>query len=161
MALTYTANAGGPVAALTAGSLKIGGETFALLTAGPPVPNTLTVAVVAGTNNDTLAVNAYFQASTPGGFGSIVAVLAPFTVTGSDIVGSALATEVNIQNLGTTVDNTFTGSFLPVLPSVPVALNGTVPAPEPGSVAVLCGLGLIVGRRVLKSRSSKKQEVAA
>ena len=161
MALTYTANAGGPVAALTAGSLKIGGETFALLTAGPPAPNTLTVAVVAGTNNDTLAVNAYFQASTPGGFGGIVALLTPFTVTGTDIVGSALATEANIQNLGATVGNTFTGSFLPVLPSVPVILSGTVPAPEPGSIAVLCGLGLIVGRRVLKSRSSKKQEVAA
>jgi len=160
MALTYTANAGGPVAAITAGSLTIGGEIFALdLT--PLAPNTLTVASVTGLKNDTLAINAYFEASTPGGFGTAVALLSPFTVTGTDIVGAAVATDTNIQNLGATIGNTFTGQFLAVLPGVPVTLNGSVPAPEPGSIAVLCGLGLIVGRRVLKSRSSKKQEVAA
>jgi len=76
----------------------------------------------------------------------------------------AIADEATVMALGTAIGSTYTGTFAfqngPNSPGS-VFLNGSVAAPEPGSIAVLCGLGLIVGRRVLKSRSSKKQEVAA
>ena len=77
---------------------------------------------------------------------------------------AAIADEATVIALGTAIGSTYTGTFAFLNgANVPgsVFLNGSVAAPEPGSIAVLCGLGLIVGRRVLKSRSSKKQEVAA
>ena len=43
--------------------------------------------------------------------------------------------------------------------SLQVDLTGFVAVPEPGSIALLSGLGLVVGRRLLKRRA-KKQEAA-
>jgi len=156
LALTYTANNGGAVATVTAASLTIGAETFLLKTSGAANAPTITVNSVTGANNDTLGIVLEFQGSTPGGYGSIISLLSPFTVNGTDDVASAIASDVNIQTLGAKIGNTFAGQFLPVLPGQPIALSGSVPAPEPGSIALLSGLGLIVGRRMLKRRSAKQ-----
>jgi len=154
LALTYTANNGGPTAAITAATLTIGAETFLLKTSGAANAPVLTVNAVAG--NDNLSIVAEFQASTPGGYGSTFSLLSPFTVNGTDDIGAAIASDVNVQTLGAKIGNTFTGQFLPVLPGQPIALSGSVPAPEPGSIALLSGLGLIVGRRMLKRRAAKQ-----
>ena len=154
LALTYTANNGGPTAAITAATLTIGAETFLLKTAGAANAPVLTVNAVAG--NDSLSIVAEFQASTPGGFGSTFSLLSPFAVNGTDDIGAAIASDANVQTLGAKIGNTFAGQFLPVLPGQPVILSGSVPAPEPGSIALLSGLGLIVGRRMLKRRAAKQ-----
>ncbi|MFN9079277.1 MAG: PEP-CTERM sorting domain-containing protein, partial [Planctomyces sp.] len=36
------------------------------------------------------------------------------------------------------------------LGTVSITLNGSVPVPEPSSIGILAGLGLVVGRRVYK-----------
>ena len=174
LAVTYTPAVSGPVASITAATLTIGAQSFSLRTTGTNVDE-IFVKAVAGANNDTMFIRSDFTvpAGAYTGFAGGIAGFATFgaptqtetglTVTGSELT-SAIATEANISGLGSTVGNTISGTvqFIDTnFSSSTVTLNGTVPAPEPGSVAVLCGLGLIVGRRVLKSRSSKKQEVAA
>lgn len=158
LALTYTANNGGPTAAITAATLTIGAETFVLKTVGAANAPVVTVNSVVGVDN--LSIVAEFQASTPGGYGATFSLLSPFTVNGTDDVGAAIASDVNVQTLGAKIGNGFSGQFLPVLPGQPVLFSGTVPAPEPGSIALLSGLGLIVGRRMLKRRAAKQNVIA-
>lgn len=160
LALTYTANNGGPVATITAATLTIGAETFLLKTVGAANAPAITVTSVAGANNDQLGIVAEFEASTPGNFGQTFTLLSPFTVFGTDDVGAAIASDANIQTLGAKIGNTFMGQFMPFPPGQAFFLSGSVPAPEPGSIALLSGLGLIVGRRMLKRRAAKQDVVA-
>jgi hypothetical protein len=41
-----------------------------------------------------------------------------------------------------------------------VALSGTIPVPEPGSIGLLAGLGMVCGRRIWRRRQQKKAEAA-
>ncbi|MEI7700462.1 MAG: hypothetical protein WCK86_11745 [Planctomycetia bacterium] len=158
LALTYTANNSGPTAVVTAATLVIGSETFGLNTGfGSPQ---LALTPVAGTNNDTMSIQGFFNNSVPGAVGNGGFSFLNLTLTGTNDITGLAASDANVQLLGATIGNTVTGNFA-FGTGLTAVLNGSVPAPEPGSIAVLCGLGLIVGRRVLKSRSSKKQEVAA
>ncbi len=154
LVLTYTANNGGPTAAITAATLTIGAETFLLKTVGASNAPVLTVNALAG--NDSFGIVAEFQGSTPGGYGSTFSLLSPFTVYGTDDIGAAIASDANVQTLGAKIGNTFAGQFLAVPTGQPIQLSGIVPAPEPGSIALLSGLGLIVGRRMLKRRAAKQ-----
>jgi len=157
VAFTYTASPT-PAAAVIAGTTL----TFAKST-----PETFTLSPLL--SSGTLTVDSVADTITTGGsllFNPAFGRLSSFVVTSAYNAPAAVADDATLQALGTTMNTTFTGTFQffdntgsTLLGSVD--LNGSVPAPEPGSIAVLCGLGLIVGRRVLKSRSSKKQEVAA
>ena len=154
--LTYVPNPTGAVAGISAATLKIGTETFVMNTfSGPKI----IVTPVAGSNNDKLDIQAFFNNSVPGTVGNGGFAYLNLTVSGtSDIVGSA-ASDANIQALGGTIRTPVSGTFDfgPSSPPYLVAyLNGSVPAPEPGSIALLSGLGLIVGRRMLKRRGAKQ-----
>jgi hypothetical protein len=150
-----------PIANIT--STVLAKTTLTFATATPQVYTFSTVlssgTIVVDSSADTLTASGMLF--TPA-FGK----LNSFVVTSEFDASASVADDVTLQALGGAIGSTFTGTFefldagaSSVLGSV--VLSGTVPAPEPGSIAVLCGLGLIVGRRVLKSRSSKKQEVAA
>lgn len=158
LGLTYTPGAG-PTATITAATLLIGTESFALKTSGiGDAADTITVAQIAGPNNDEMTIVADFLASAPGAYGSVIADLTGFKVKGKADISSAVADDPNLQLLGSNGNLVTAGSFR-FYPNGSgsgsadiVTLTGAVPAPEPGSFALLAGLGLVAGRRFLKRR---------
>jgi len=152
ISLTYTANNGGPVANITAAVLTLGSSTYLLNTSGQP--DTLTVNSVTGVNNDTITFAMDFVGAS--GVGTTFFALTGLTLNGGTDVGSAVASDANIAALSQP-RSTLTGGNLVVLPgptSGLVTLSGSVPVPEPGSIALLSGLAIVVGRRYLKRRTA-------
>ena len=166
--VTYTPAVSGP-ASITAASLFFysndatnhKNETFNLI-APSTVSNSIVVTQTGGTNNDTLTLDPEFGPSELGR-GTQAAYITNLVVTGTTDVSNTNGTAANIAALsafGNTV-----GGTLQVFPSLSggfttnITLNGNVAVPEPGSIALLSGLGLVVGRRLLKRRA-KKQEAA-
>jgi len=153
LAVTYTQNLSGATAAITAATLTIGTETFTLNT-GFGTPQ-IAVTPVTGVNNDQMTLQGFFNNSTPGGVGNGGFSFLNLTLAGTaDIVGTA-ASDTNIQALGAKIGTPISGTFA-FGTGLSATLNGSVPAPEPGSIALLSGLGLIVGRRMLKRRAAKQ-----
>lgn len=147
--LTYTANNGGPTASITAATLSIGTSSYALNTAG--TADSLTVNSVAGANNDTISFGMDFLGS--GGVGTAAFILSGLTLNGKTDV-SAIASDANILALAAP-PNTLTGGLLVLVPGPStgvISLSGSIPVPEPGSIAILSGLAIVVGRRYLKRR---------
>jgi hypothetical protein len=161
LALTYTAGAG-PTATITAATLLIDTYSFSLKTSGVGnLPDTITVAQIVGLNDDEMTIAADFQASVPGAYGSVVASLTGLKVEGkADITGN-VASDANLQLLGSIGNLVTAGTFLFFPNGVDpnnadsVTLSGAVPAPEPGSFALLAGLALVAGRRFLKLRKCR------
>jgi hypothetical protein len=153
LSLTYVPNPTGAAAAISAATLTIGTETF-LLNSGFGTPQ-ITVISATGANNDQLGILAYFSNSSPGGVGNGGFAPLTLTVAGTSDVAAALASNANIQQLGAQGYTPVSGSFA-FGTGLTAILNGAVPAPEPGSIALLSGLGLIVGRRMLKRRAAKQ-----
>jgi len=152
LSLTYTANNAGPSANITAAVLTIGNSNY-LLNTGGTFSDTLTVTQVSGANNDTIVFAMDFV-GTPS-FGSAAFILSALTLNGKTDV-SAIASDANIAALAA-INNTLTGGSLVVVPgpnTALITLNGAIPAPEPGSVALLSGLAIVVGRRLLKRRAT-------
>jgi len=92
------------------------------------------------------------------------ALLNSFSATSTENLGvNPNATGANVQALArvgaSVTGNIFdTGTFGTAFQNI--TLSGSVVAPEPGTFALLGGLGLVVGRRIWKRRSAKKQNVA-
>ncbi|MCE2794320.1 MAG: hypothetical protein ACK5A1_09890 [Planctomyces sp.] len=157
--MTYTPGAGA-TATITAATLLIGTESFSLNTSGPgDGPDTITVAQIAGLDNDEMTLVADFTPSIPGAYGSVIAELTGFKVQGKADISSNVASDPNLQLLGS-IGNLVTAGSFRVFPhggasgvAEIVTLTGAVPAPEPGSFALLAGLGLVAGRRFLKRRT--------
>jgi len=80
-------------------------------------------------------------------------------VQGDVNISPLTATDANIAALSK-LGNAVSGNFTD-LSANSITFTGSVIAPEPGSVAILTGLGLVVGRRIWKRRSAKKQNVVA
>lgn len=147
--LTYTANNAGPTANITAATLTLGANNYSLNTAGNA--DSLTVNSVAGANNDTISFGMDFLGS--GGVGTNAFILSGLTLNGKTDV-PAIASDANILALAA-MTNTLTGGGLVLVPGPStglIALSGSVPVPEPGSIAILSGLAIVVGRRYLKRR---------
>jgi len=151
--------ASGAIANISSAVLTIGTETFLLNTNVLSNPDTVTVTSVGGPNNDTATLAMDFLGSSPGSVGSTVAILTSLVVNGKVDV-PAVASDANIAALAA-LGNLVTGGSLVVAPgfggtpSNLITLNGSIPVPEPSSVILLTGLGLVVGRRFLR-RVSKK-----
>lgn len=149
LGLTYTANNSGAVATITAATLNIAGTNYLLNSAGNA--DTLTVNTVGGANNDTITFAMDFVGAS--GFGTTFFGLSGLTLNGKTDV-PAIASDANILALAQ-LNNTVTNGGLVVLPGPSTALitlNGSVPAPEPGSIALLSGLAIVLGRRFMKRR---------
>jgi hypothetical protein len=170
MLVTYTPAVFGP-AAVTAATLFFysndatdhKNESFNLIPAGANVAaNEIGVTQNAGANNDSLTIQMEFGPSELGR-GTASAFMDNLVVTGQTDVGNTNGTVANITALGAignSVAGTFRVSPRPGGPgSLQVNLTGFSAVPEPGSIALLSGLGLVVGRRLLKRRA-KKQEAA-
>ncbi len=73
--------------------------------------------------------------------------------------GSLLSSFVTSANVATMLSNptTYQGTFVLQTVGEPTAfLSGTIPVPEPGSISLLAGLGLVCGRRVWRRRQQKQ-----
>lgn len=151
ISLTYTANNAGPTANITAAVLTLGASSYLLNTSGQA--DTLTVNSVGGANNDTITFAMDFVGASS--FGTTFFALTGLTINGKTDV-PAIASDANIAALAA-IRNTVTGGNLVVVPgpsSGLITLSGSIPVPEPGSVALLSGLAIVVGRRLLKRRTA-------
>jgi len=131
------------------------------------VANLQTTTVGASTINALLTVN---EGGASNDFVTLLSGLGSGALLNSFSVASTVnlgvnpnATNANVQalaRLGASVTgNIFdTGTFGTAFTNI--TLTGSVIAPEPSTVALLSGLGLVIGRRVWKRRSAKKQNVA-
>lgn len=169
--LTYTPNNSGP-ATVTAASLFFysndatdhKNEAFSLIAASNVAQgNVIEVQQNAGSNNDGLKIGTEFGPSELGR-GAISAYYDNLVITGGSDVSNTNGTVANIQQLaaiGNSVSGTFRLSPRPSgTSSLQVNLTGFAAVPEPSTVALLSGVGLVIGRRVWKRRSAKKQNVA-
>jgi len=148
-------------------TLIAGTKTFNLANSG--TFNKITVkdgATRAGgnSNEDYLALG--FRADTIGGQFPDDAVNGDINLLQVDILGKVnvplVASAANIYALaayGNTVQGTFTLANVTGNPGGSFSFNGMI-VPEPGSIALLSGLGLVVAGRIWKRRSAKKQNVA-
>jgi len=148
--------ASGAVANISSATLVVGNQTFLRNSAGNA--DTITVNSVAGVNNDTATLAIDFLQSTPGSLGSAVAILTNLTLNGKVDVPT-VANDANIALLAQQNNTVTNGSFI-LFPGFAggvdtITLNGSVPAPEPSSVLLLTGLGLVVGRRYLRKMLKK------
>jgi hypothetical protein len=169
MLVTYTPAASGP-ATITAATLfwysndatDHKNESFNLIAPANVAGNQIDVNQNAGANNDSLTFQTEFGPSELGR-GTTSAFMDNLVVTGQTDVANTNGTLANITALGK-VGNSVAGTFR-IAPrpggsgSLQVNLTGFTAVPEPGSIALLSGLGLVVGRRLLKRRA-KKQEAA-
>ena len=170
MLVTYTPAVSGP-ATVTAATLfwysndatDHRNESFNLVAPANVANNEIAVNQNAGSNNDGLTIQTEFGPSELGR-GTTAAFMDNLVVTGQKDVANTNGTVANITALGA-IGNSVAGTFR-VAPrpgtaggSLQVNLTGFVAVPEPGSIALLSGLGLVVGRRLLKRRA-KKQEAA-
>jgi len=151
--LVYTPNLASAAATITAATLTIDSVNFLLNTGG--AADTVEVTPDTGPNDDRLFINADFLPS--GSLGTNVAVLINLVVQGTVDVSPAIASDANIGALSLAGNAVTSGTFvLNPSPSVGstslINFTGTVQAPEPGSFALLAGLGLVAGRRFLKRR---------
>lgn len=157
LALTYTPGVSS-VATVTSATLLIDVYSFSLKTSGPgDAPDTITVSQISGPNNDEMTIVADFEPSVPGAYGSVIAELSGFKVQGKADISGNVASDPNLQLLGS-IGNLVTAGSFRFFPNGSlgvadiVTLSGAVPAPEPGPFALLAGLGLVAGRRFLKRR---------
>jgi len=146
-------------AVINSATLVVGAETWTALLGG----SSPAITIASAKNAFTIA--GQFGGSNPGDVGNIFTSMS-LTVTGPT-VALAQATQANIQTifasrtsaLGTlTIVGNVAGNF----GGNSVALEGNLPSavPEPGSLLVLGGLGLFVGRRMMVRRQNKAASVA-
>ena len=157
LAAIYTPTAG-LVAPVTSAVLTVGGETWEVLAAGTNeieiIPN--------GPGPDDLAVTLNFAPSDPGGLGPDVSEL-NLLIFGGDHLGPGASTDGGdlslIHQLGDPGSGTL--SLLDTSPFslVNVSFSGTA-VPEPGSVALLSGLGLVMAGGIWRRRRKSAQKAA-
>ena len=162
MKVQYTPNSSGPAATTLSGTLELSGNTlnFDSVAVGGGGATSPVLTIDEGNPADRVSIIAGLT-GTGGKSGILNSFNSP--TTGFDIGTNPNATDANIAaltKLGTTVSGTVLNiSGLGGGVFGTITLNGSVVAPEPGSIALLSGLGLVVGRRLLKRRA-KKQEAA-
>ena len=170
LAVTYTEvpPGGTDIAApITAAVLTID-RLGTIYTWNTPKSDSLTrIRIAEGLTSYTLSVDFDGGASTPAGAttGTTRSEL-NMVIGGATPVGAQVATQANVDLLtstATVINGTFRIS--PEAPFntftlLPLAGFASVPVPEPGSVMLLSGLGLVAGRRVIARRRQKKAEKA-
>jgi hypothetical protein len=163
LTLTYTpvGLGGGLTAVVTAASLNIQGFTPWNSLTGV---NTISI-VPNGAGNDNLSVSLNFNPA--GGLGTTVATLS-MTFSGDEDLGlNPDATEANVGAILFTASGgnpasgnfTFIGGGIPGFGIAP--LSGAAVVPEPGSMMLLSGLGLVLGRRAWKRRRAVEPATTA
>lgn len=147
LVLTYTAGTG--FATINTATLVIGTETWGALVG---TSNQISL----DSSKTQMLIVASFGPSTPSSLGSSFSALS-FAVTGFNAAGSQDASEANIETIfmkqKTASGTFFTVPFGPVFSGSALVLAGDLnSAPEPASVGILLGLGLIVGGRYFRNR---------
>jgi len=146
-------------AVLNSATLIVDNQTWATLLGGT------SPAITVATTKNAFTIAGQFTGSSPGNVGDIFTSLS-LNITSSTPVAAREATEANIDalfadrtsGLGTLTlvssgSSPFGGPILNLEANLPPAV------PEPGSLLVLGGLGLFVGRRMLARRQNKAAAV--
>ena len=153
LALDFTP-AVGLTALVNTATLTIGTQSWSTLIGGA---GDVVSIVTNGVGPDDLAVNLSFGPSAPGGFGTITAALGLTINSGVDLGAAPDASAVNIATLAA-FGNPGGGSLV-LQGGVPglvfTNFSGTA-VPEPGSIALLSGLGLVFGRGAWRRRKAKQ-----
>jgi len=114
-------------------------------------------------NPTTLTVSMnYLNIANAGGAEPVTGSLTLNFTGGGQLPNTAL-TAANISQLlaaGTVYSGTITGLNGLFAPGA-ASFNGAIPVPEPGSIGLLTGLGMVAGRRIWRRRQQKKAEAAA
>ena len=149
-------------AVINSATLVVGAQTWSSLLGG--IGQNPAITIASAKNAFTIA--GQFGGSTPDDVGNIITSLS-LNVTSATPVAATQATQANIDAIfasrssalgtltivGNTAGN-FGGNILNLEGSLPAAV------PEPGSLLVLGGLGLFVGRRMMVRRQNKVASVA-
>lgn len=156
LSVTYneTTATNGSATASTFSAQRVGGGTldYSMLTLAP-------VTLTFGKNgaNDSLTIAGSYTALTSGqpAFGQLL-------VTFERAEQSDLTLALNSTNIATMLSNptVYEGRFLQtnnlVTALATAEFFGTIPVPEPGSIGLLAGLGMVCGRRVWRRRHQKQ-----
>jgi hypothetical protein len=148
-------------------TLVVGTKTFNLAPSG--TFNKITVkdgATRPGGNSNEDYLSLGFRADTVGGQFPDDAINGDINLLQLEVLGKTnvplVASAANIYSLaayGNTVQGTFTLASVSGNPGGTFTFTGTV-VPEPSSIALLSGLGLVVAGRVWKRRAARKQSAA-
>lgn len=161
LALDLTPGAG-VTAPISTASLTIGLETWNVLIGGI---NDVATIVPNGPATDNLDIQAFFSPSTPGGIGGAGLSLLQLTIFGVDDLGAAPTASAGNIGLLAKNNNVATGSLVLAGLGVPggatvVNFSGTA-IPEPGSMALLSGLGMVFGFGAWRRRRQATLETAS
>jgi hypothetical protein len=161
LSLDFTPTVGG-VAAITTASLTIGGENWT----GAGAIGSLTI-VENGAAPDDLSIALSLPPSTPSGLGSSAATM-ELSIFGHKDLGpapDASFANVNMIAMNPSGGNAGSGSLTLVGPEISGFVLGTpfsgTAVPEPGTFALLGGLGLVFSAGAWRRNRRRKQEAAA
>lgn len=150
---------GSASATLNSATLIVGNQTWSSLLGGP------STAITVADTKKAFTIAGQFAGSTPDNVGDIFASLS-LNIASSTTVAVREATEANIDALFDTRTSGLGTLTLVSSGSTPFAgpilnleLDPPPAVPEPGSMLVLGGLGLFVGRRMLARRQNKAAAV--
>lgn len=159
---TYTASTTS-TAVINSATLVVGAQTWSTLLGG--IGQNPAITIASAKNAFTIA--GQFGGSSPGSVGDIFTSLS-LNVTTATPVAAAQATATNIDAILSTRSSAL-GTLTIVSTSSSTGFGGNVlnlegdplsAVPEPGSLLVLGGLGLFVGRRMMVRRQNKATSVA-
>lgn len=147
-------------AVINSATLVVGAQTWSSLLGGSGP------AITIATAKNAFTIAGQFSGSTPGSVGDIFTSLS-LNVTSATPVAAAQATQANIDAIFATRSSalgtlTLVGNTAGNFGGNVLNLEGNPLAavPEPGSLLVLGGLGLFVGRRMMVRRQNKAASVA-
>lgn len=159
LSVTYNESASN-TASVTGSTLKVklSGGQERIFTGG----TTGSVGLLSGNKDLKITVN-YFNLTAAAGepnFGNLDITFTKLTALGSSAVNAANVAQFFVPYttyLGNLDNGTIFGT-----PNTTGSAHfaGSIPVPEPGSVGLLTGLGMVVGRRVWRRRPQKKSESA-
>jgi hypothetical protein len=112
-------------------------------------------------SNDTLRFRGTYVATTSGQ--PALAVIDLLFSRASTSPSTLTLTDTNVATMlqaGTTYSGTFRRSSNTIDDLGTGVLGGTIPVPEPGSIGLLAGLGMVCGRRIWRRRQQKKAAAA-
>lgn len=143
----------------TASTLSFQASNGGSLNYSKPAARTVSLTFGKVDTNDTLRIFGDYR---PVAGGELASLDLTFTRTNTTTTTLVLNAE-NVAKM-LSANTTYTGNFRQFDSNDNVVatavLSGTIPVPEPGSIGLLAGLGMVCGRRIYRRRQQKKAAAA-